>query len=333
MRVSSFCLLFGLLTACDGEQGKEAAPAGPPLPQLQARRLTSGQKVVLDGTLSDAAWTAARDLPLELEGNITMHLKACYDDERLYLLATWADPDLSMNRYWEYRGQVRWEKHTGEDGFSICWSPGRLHEKFREQGCALFCHGADDTGKRHVFPGGGTGYADFWYWGTQTTASHPEARDMWLREGDAHRLRGDPQPPESDNLLNQSAQYSGPRFMPRRVNRRTARILYASNIQELTPEWIRKYWKDGKNVGRQVPLDILRPRRGSRGDVLARARHHEGKGYILELSRALETGNPDDQPLGDPLIPALFGVAIYNGRDGAGHLASGPVELRFLPAD
>ena len=332
MRVSSFCLLLGLLAACDGERGTQEAPAKP-LPQLQARRLPAGQKVVVDGMLSDAAWTAARDLPLDLEGKLTVHLKACYDDERLYLLATWSDPDLSRNRYWEYRGQVRWEKHTGEDGFSVCWSPGRLHGTFREQGCALFCHRSADTGERHVIPGKGTGYADFWYWGAQTTAFHPEARDMWLREGDAQHLRGDPQPAESDNLLNQSVRYDGPRWMPKRVSPRTARILLASNVQELTPEWIRKYWQDEKNVGRQVPLDILRPRRGSRGDVLARARHHAGKGYILEFSRALETRNPDDQPLGDPLVPALFGVAVYHDEDGAGHLVSGPVELRFLPAD
>ncbi|MHC4491596.1 MAG: ethylbenzene dehydrogenase-related protein [Planctomycetota bacterium] len=333
MRVSSFCLLLGLLAACDGERGTQEAPARS-LPQLQARRLPDGQRVVLDGMLADPAWTAARDLPLDLDGKLTVHLKACYDDERLYLLATWSDPDLSMNRYWEYRGQVRWEKSTGEDGFAICWSPGRLHEQFREQGCAVFCHrGGADAGKRHVYPGKGTGYADFWYWGAQTTSFHAQARDMWLRRGDAHRLRGDPQPAESDNLLNHSDRTAGPRFMPKLVSARTARILLFDNIQELTPEWVRKYWQDEKNVGRQVPLDILRPRRGSRGDVAARARHYAGKGYILELSRALETRNLDDQPLGDLHANALFAVAIFVANGGVEHVVSGPVELRFLPAD
>ena len=333
MRVSSFCLWLGLLAACDGDRSTEKAPARLPLPQLQARRIPAGQRIVVDGTTADAAWTVARDLPLELEGKLAVHLKACYDDERLYVLATWSDPDLSMDRYWEYKGQVSWERHTGEDGFSICWSPGRLHPEFREKGCALFCHAAGDSGERHAFPGQGTGYADFWYWGAQTTASFPEARDMWLREGDGQSLRGDPQPAGSDNMLNQSNLYDGPRYMPVRVTRRTARILLADNLQELTPEWVRKYWMDDKNVGRQVPLDVLRPRRGSRGDVSARARHHAGKGYVLELTRALETGNPDDQPLGDPLLPALFGIALYNGNDGGEHLVSGPIELRFLPAD
>jgi hypothetical protein len=334
MRVSSFCLWIGLLAACGGDPGAKGAPAAP-LPQLQARRVPAGQRVVVDGTTADAAWSVARDLALDLEGKLTVHLKACYDDERVYLLATWSDPDRSRNRYWEYKGQVRWEKRTGEDGFSICWSPGGLHAEFRERGCALFCHGggADDSGKRHAFPGQGNGYADFWYWGAQTTAYHPEARDMWLREGRGQHLRGDPQPPDSDNMLNQSTRYDGPRFMPVRVNRQTARVLFANNIQELTPEWVRKYWQDDKNVGRQVPLDVLRPRRGSRGDVLARARHHAGKGYVLELSRALETDNPDDQPLGDLVAPALFAVAVHAGNDGGEHLVSGPVELRFLPAE
>ena len=333
MRVSSFCLLLGLLAACDGERGAQPARAGS-LPQLQARRLPDGQRIVVDGMLADPAWTTARDLPLDLDGKLTVHLKACFDDERFYLLATWSDPDLSMNRYWEYRGQVRWEKSTGEDGFSICWSPGRLHDRFRAQGCAVFCHGGgEDDAKRHVYPGDGPGYADFWYWGAQTTSYHPQARDMWLRRGDAHRLRGDPQPADSDNDLNHSDRMAGPRWMPKRVSPQTARIVLAGNTQELTPEWVRKYWQDKKNIGRQVPLDILRPRRGSRGDVTARARHHPGKGYILEMSRALKTGNLDDQPLGDLHVDALFAVAVHLASEGEDHLVSGPVALRFLPAD
>jgi hypothetical protein len=332
MRVSSLFLLLGLLAACDGERDDEGAPARP-LPQLQARRLADGQRIVVDGMLADPAWSAARNLPLDLEGKLTVNLKACYDDERLYLLATWSDGDLSMNRYWEYRGQVRWEKSTGEDGFAICWSPGSVRKEFREQGCAVFCHGGADDAKRHAYPGEGDGYADFWYWGVHTTNFHPQARDMWLRRGRGQSLRGDPQPAESDNFLNHSGRTAGPRYMPKRVGPRTARILLFGNIQELTPEWVRKYWIDEKNVGRQVPLDILRPRRGSRGDVLARARHHEGKGYILELTRALETGNLDDQPLGDLVNGALFAVAVYDDGAGVAHLISGPVELRFLPAN
>jgi hypothetical protein len=156
---------------------------------------------------------------------------------------------------------------------------------------------------------------------------------MWLRRGSRHRLRGDPQPAESDNLLNHSNRTAGPRWMPKRVTPQTTRFLLFDNIQELTPEWVRKYWQDDKNVGRQVPLDILRPRRGSRGDVLARARHHQGKGYVLELSRALKTENLDDQPLGDLHLDALFGIAVFSSGEGGDHLVSGPIELRFLPAD
>lgn len=334
MRVACLCLLLGALPACDGERAEKDRPARALL-QLQARRVPAGQRVVVDGMLADPSWTAARDLPLELDGKrkLTVHLKACYDDQRLYLLATWPDPDRSMNRYWEYKGRVTWEKSTGEDGFAVCWAPGRLHERFREQGCAVLCHRGEDGDERHVDPDEGDGYTDFWYWGAQTTAFHPQARDMWLRRGRAHRLRGDPQPADSDNLLNHSDKAFGPRWMPRRVDPQTARILFADNTQELTPEWVRKYWMDEKNVGRQVPLDILRPRRGSRGDVLARARHHAGKGYVLELSRALDTDHLDDQPLGDLVNNALFAVAIHQAGEGGAHLVSGPVELRFLPAD
>jgi len=74
---------------------------------------------------------------------------------------------------------------------------------------------------------------------------------------------------------------------------------------------------------------VLRPMRGSRADVQARGKHL-GKAWILELARDLLTGNPDDQPLGDPLIPYYFAVALHDGSEGDNHAISGPIELRFV---
>ena len=75
-----------------------------------------------------------------------VRLKAAHDGTYLYLLAVWPDKTRSFNRYWKYVGLAEWEKHVGEDAFSICWSPGSLQDEFREQGCALFCHNG-----KHVY--------------------------------------------------------------------------------------------------------------------------------------------------------------------------------------
>ncbi|MHC4549072.1 MAG: ethylbenzene dehydrogenase-related protein [Planctomycetota bacterium] len=327
MRLACLLLPLPLLAACE----RETAPRAPAeVARLRVVSLPPEARVVVDGAMADHAWTRASELVVRLEGKGApeVRLKAVHDAERIYLLAVWQDPARSMGRYWEYRGGLRWELHTGEDGFAICWSPGAHADAFRAQGCALFCHQ-----DRHVHPEPGTGYVDFWYWGAQQTNLHAQARDMWLRQGREHRLRGDPQPADSDNIYNHSNRYRGPLYLPRFVTRQSERILLADNLREVTPDWIQRYWEDARNVGRQVPLDVLRPRRGSRGDVLAKARHHEGKGWVLELSRALETGHLDDQPLGDPLVAAYFSVAVYNDAAGADHHVSGPIELRFLAAD
>jgi hypothetical protein len=212
----------------------------------------------------------------------------------------------------------------------VCWAPGSLAGAFRAQGCAFACHDG-----KHVYPGTGSGYLDFWYWGAQQTAFTPEARDLWLRQGEVHRLRGDRQPADSDNLPNVSSKYEGPCAFPTFRRKGDDRVLFVGQgMKEVTPDWIVKYWREEVNIGREVPLELLRGRQGSRGDVRAAASHHpEGGKWVLEMARDFETGNTDDLPFGDPLVPALFAVALHDDAGGPDHAISGPIELHFLPRD
>jgi hypothetical protein len=154
---------------------------------------------------------------------------------------------------------------------------------------------------------------------------------MQLAFGPGGRLRGDAQPEGSDAYENRSPEYEGPRFWPVRIGAASARVLSQDNVREITPDHLRTNLKDPRNVGREIPLDVLRPRLGSRGDVACHARFHEGAGYILEISRLLRTGHDDDLALdADPFVPYLFAVALHDGTDGARHAVSGPLELRFV---
>lgn len=59
---------------------------------------------------------------------------------------------------------------------------------------------------------------------------------------------------------------------------------------------------------------------GSRGDVLGRGRH-DGEGWNLELSRALDTGYPDDAVL--PLLGEIpFAIAVLDHEAGSDHAVS-----------
>jgi len=322
--VRSLWLVTLLLAAC----GRPVAPA-PPLPVLEAGPLKPETPIHVDGMAADEGWRLARELrlPLTGPGPKEVRLKAAHDGHRLYLLAMWQDPDASLDRYWKYAGHLKWEKSEREDGFAVLWAPGTLAAGFRREGCALLCHDG-----AHRYPGEGNGIADAWYFGAQQTKFFPQARDLWLRQGANQRLRGDNQPADSDNLLNQSDRYEGPRWFPKRIVETTKRLLFADNLQEATPDWIERYWKDESNIGREVPLDVLRARLGSRGDVRHASRYlAQGRTWVLEMVRDFETGNPDDLPLGDPLVPGLFAVAVYDAAGGADHAVSGPVELRCRP--
>jgi hypothetical protein len=315
--------LVALLAAC-----APSPPAPPPdPPRLEALAV---EGIVVDGFL-DEVWGRAGELvvPLNGGGPGEVTLKAAHDGKRLYLLAIWPDAKLSRSRYWRYEGDLKWAKSESEDAFSVCWSPGALAAEFRARACAVACHG-----DRHVLPGAGSRIVDFWYWGAQQCALFPEARDMCLKEGDAQRLRGDAQPEGSDNMPNVSNKYDGPCAFPRFRRDGDDRIIpWGKNLQEVTPDWIRRYWNEETNIGREVPLEFLRGRKGSRGDVLAAAKYQEsphGSKWVLEMARDFATGNPDDLPLGTGAV--LFAIAVHDDAHGAAHAVSGPIELSFLPA-
>ena len=317
--------ILAALAACGGADAP-GPPRKPGAAVLSLLALHAGDNPpVVDGSGSDQAWAAAEELAVPLDGKVKeVRLKAVHDGETLTLLAIWDDPERSMKRFWTDRGGLEWEVSSAEDMFALCIAPGTQAREFREQGCALFCHDG-----RHVWPSAGTGVVDWWRWGAQSTAMHPQARDLFLRQGAEHRLRGDNQPGDSDNIPNRSDEYFGPAYYPFYVRADGDRILFENNVRPVSKEWKRTKLSGPGNEGRRIPLDVLRGRSGSRGDVLAASRHHEGRVWVLELSRRLRTDEPDDLGVGDPLVPALIAVAICDDQEDKDHARSGPLELRF----
>lgn len=314
-------VLLALAAGCGG-----AGPTAPSVLSLEAPFHERAHEIVFDGIARDVAWTAARDVvaPLSGPGPREVRIRAVHDGRRLYLLARWRDEAPTMNRYWKLRDDQTWERHRGEDGFALAWSPGALRDAFRRDGCALLCHDG-----KHA-RSGDDGLADLWHWGLQRSFGTRQAIDMAVRFGDGGRLRGDNQPQDSGNQENRSTEYEGPACVPYRVNELSRRVLTIDNAQPLPKDAVRARISVS-SVGWEVPYDVVRAGRGSRGDVAAAALHEKGE-WTLELSRLFVTGNADDQPVGDPLVPALFAVALFDGTEGAEHAVSPPIELRFLPA-
>jgi hypothetical protein len=321
----SLILAFTVLAACGEETTSPSAPEPRRPLVLRAVPIREGGKIVIDATTADEAWKRAVELliPLEGEGPKEIRLKAAYDSERIYLLAFWPDETRSLDRYWKYVARARWERHLGEDAFSLCWAPEGLPAAFGKEGCALLCHDG-----RHIRIDGG-GHADLWFWGSQTTSFYGQLRDLWLPFGEHQRLRGDRQPADSDNMLNLSDEYEGPAMVRKMVRPGTGRFLTAENMQPLTVKRLTEKMTLDSNLGWEVPLDILRPMKGSRGDVGAKGRHL-GKGWLLEMARDLDTGQTDDRPIDAPEESLHFAVAVHDGTEKEAHSVSRPIELCFV---
>jgi len=296
------------------------APGAGAALRLEVSTLPPGERIVVDGKAREALWQRAPETRVPAGGK-TVRLRAFRDAERIYLLTMWEDGAVDRNRVWKLGDGKRWERRRGEDGLSIAWAPGGLAAAFREQGCTLFCH--EGAHRRDE----GEGVLDVWYWGAQRTNPLFQADDLALRFGPEQTLRGDGQPAEAGNLLNESVEFHGPGWCPVRPNAATPRELFVRNAQRLPRERLLAL---SSTEGWEIPYDLLREFGGSRGDVAARGDHYGGV-WTVEWSRRLATGHPDDEPLGDPLVPSWLALALQDGTEGGEHLLSPPVEVRFLP--
>ena len=118
----------------------------------------------VDGDDSDPRWAFAPTLTLP--NGTTM--KATYDDQKIVILAKWADPTMSMTRggswQWESSQWVKTnateEGGANEDRFNIMWNINVTG--FEERGCATKCHAPEGNlvGAYLDTPGE---YADMWH--------------------------------------------------------------------------------------------------------------------------------------------------------------------------
>ena len=335
-----YVLLFVIFCVACGEKAAEQPVAGPQGAnpespsglRLVAYKLPEEHSQVrMDGNGSDSGWRRARELTVPLHGENgpgKVTIKAIYNEVAVYFLLLWKDEKIDRNCVCRFEEPGQWRMHQGEDAAMLLFAPSEVTGAFREHGLDAFIQ----EGK-FAYPGK-QGFADAWYWGAQTTRPLHRARDHWMRPN--QRLRGDSQPEDSDNIPNWSAQHSGPAGVPRRVGSKALSTLHWKDSIALTSERM-ALMKPENNIGWTVPAVLTRNMLGSRADVPASARFAGGS-WFLEVARKLDTGNRDDLLLGDPMHPAHFAIAIwdgtaegvYPGRYGVKCSRSAMIELVFL---
>lgn len=281
----------------------------------------------IDGVPDDPVWRVASPLSLTLhqvEPNspdtrtITASIRAASDDEFLYLLVEVEDPTPHQTpNLFRFRGgdpasEANWSLSTeGQDGIGLIFPismPGDIegdqaNQTFETVGCAVTCHSARSV---TIYEGGSyptTGRIDIWYWKAGTTNPQGYADDYVAegrngsnfpeeRRGDAGNRFEEPNfPPHGAGPVlpvNMAGGDNGgldPRlflwyltavpFNPRARNPATGRPWTAGDV---VPGWLLRT--------QSSPF-------ASRGDIIARGRHANGR-WSVEFRRRLNTGKSDD---------------------------------------
>lgn len=302
---------------------------------LVARRTTTAP--VIDGTV-DPVWSNA--IPVEGftsggSGAIFVDIKAMFDDDYIYFLASWDEPQFPESpkpdvdrEAWELTSNVTpgtWDNKTwGEDRISFFFQdPDDIVVNFTDQGCDAICH---DLEAMYTKTSGEM--LDAWVWSAATTnpqgyaddgvllfngsvtidnkTMHVRQSDMaWDAGGDGWYVNNDTTSAtmRPSYVWKPGAAPADPSFM------------FMTDAVEV--DWgtfdITTIPQDT-----MVPGHVLMYPTGDRADVQAKGIHN-GTGWNVEFKRLRDTGSSDDVAFDRTNVAYVFGPAIANNRSGEDH--------------
>ncbi len=287
---------------------------------------------VIDG-LAEEIWQKANFLLIPVVdgkvGDVDVRIKALYDQEYLYIYATWPDPSQSDTILWRYNG-TDWvpPNKTSEDIFTFFWNINNSVEGFNVAGCAVTCHGdrmRTNSPEERV---------DYWKWKAAKTNPAGYAWDGYLdntlvlndttvteythvrRVEKEHAHKQDSTFNHEEKLLNALFDSAGREVQPRyyEPNAAKADALYLTQDEIARGEAVR-VWEGVYQEGIVVPAYIVQRPPGSAGDIEAKGTYSNGT-WHLELKRRLVTGNDDDVQF-DTARTYRFSIAVNDDSHGA----------------
>jgi hypothetical protein len=323
IRQSALALAVVAAAACTTQQ--DAASPNT----LVAARVSTAPSLTAGAT--DAAWTAAKPLRIELsggenfggKGSTTATLKAVYSGDMVYFLVQYADPTNSIRRGpMQKQADGSWKKlvdpkNTGgddnvyyEDKWAFLWPIDNSVKGFAEGGCAVTCH----LGEGKPF-------------GNKYTASSGEILDMWHMKGSRTAPLGfvDDQYADNTRYDAKASPNAGRKSDPGGPEYANMKIVNGK------PEFMNK---DGKAAnaggtyyvidGNQVPFDdskfkagdevatyFVYPLKGDRADIRVANSWKDGV-FTSVASRKLVTGSKLDVQFKDLNAQYAFGFAAFD---------------------
>lgn len=299
--------------------------------------------ILPDGVVDEEAWEKAIPANVELDrgtSDLVAELRALYDDQYIYISATWTDESKSIiPQQWQYTAGNWASIPHKEDRLAIGWNTDEPIIGFEQnkQACTATCH--NDEFKT----GTSAEVGDLWQWMAGRTNPSTSVPDIgWM-----------------DDLTLGDQGITPDDFTGSKVWEMNS--VYAHDDNETTvpfsqgdqPKWMEGNTPpnpdpnflfrgfetditdpDAFDDGTNLPGYLLsKPSTGKdRADISAKAAYDEVElKWTLEVKRKLDTGNAKDVSFGNLLNTYYFGLSIFDNQAGGvdTHYTSELVTLRF----
>jgi subtilase family serine protease len=335
-RAAKTYLLVGLLIASILPAQMVAAegmePNYDPNTDLVARRTSTAP--IIDGVV-DVIWDDALALATFAtgnSGNFDVNLKAMYDNDYIYFLASWNEfgggqPDKDRE-VWELTSNTTpgtWDhKEWGTDRISFLFQdPDIPVEGFNAQGCDAVCHDLVDMHTNTTEE-----MLDVWVWSASTTNAQGYADDGVLLNNNTvtqdpkrmHVLVSDLDWDSGNDgwIVNNDTSVGGTR--PTHVWDPSATPMDSSYMYDTDAVEVNWGTFDITTLplGTMVPGHVLKTPSGDRANIQAKGVHN-GSGWNVEFKRLRDTGSSDDAIFDEVNTPYYFSPALTNNMTGEDH--------------
>jgi hypothetical protein len=304
-----------IFTGCSDD---DEAPMEPP-PPTSLKVSAVGSAPVIDGVV-DPIWSSATAFVVRVGtsatyqnafGPIDVTMKAISYNNKLYVLAQWADATLNVQKKTWMNAAGAWSQGSGdEDRFFMMFDAGNNGTERAD--CSTMCH--QPVAGQMATTGGGN--VDVWHWKAARTNPGNRADDKWW-DGSGRNSDSRNASLYTDNIENVGGM-DRPMFMHTDSTDYTGDFLFEMDKVAFDPSF---NW-DGK----MIPFYVIDPSAtGSRWDVVAKGLHASGA-WTLELCRDFDTTNGDDVVLGSGSVQ--ISVAITDDS-GGNHSGAAPFLLEF----
>jgi signal transduction histidine kinase len=342
---ASFSLILLLCILSSGISAVIAEPDEKERSTILTAEKTS-ETITIDGNAIEGSWVntgqlviAARD---RITGTVDVTLKALYDEDYIYIYATWPDPtENDIREMWIYGEEQGWqawseagtEMAKDEDRLLFMWNIDDSIEGFNVAGCAITCHG-----DRHHTNADGE-RTDIWQWRASTTNPEGFVEDKYwdntVKEGTDDEAKGAGRHNDDVTTVGYSGQditpgslgytrnikdlsidgtsIQAPRYYePNPKDELDAKFLFLGEIER--GEALAVTAESSIEEGTVVPGYILETPVGSRADIEAKGVWLDGRWHV-EIKRELDTENHDDIKFDIKKI-YRFGAAVTDNAAG-----------------